>query len=61
MNNKLLAIIAKQKELSKKIKNESGEDIHSVLRVKNFSDAFLELEIKKNLLTDLIIDFKLQE
>ena len=55
MKDKLLTIVREQKELSKKIGKENGDDIHSVLRTKGFIDEFLELEVEKNLLMDLLI------
>ena len=54
MLEKLQSIVVKQRELSVKIKKESGEDIHSVLRTKMLVDSFIELEVKRNLLIDLI-------
>lgn len=55
MIDRLQEIVNKQKVLAKKIAQESAEDIHSVLRTKMLVDSYIELEVKRTLLIDLIV------
>jgi hypothetical protein len=44
----------KQIVLMNEMKNETCDDIHSIIRSKQFAESIIELEIKKQLLIDLI-------
>lgn len=44
----------KQIVLMYEMKDETCDDIHSIIRIKQFAESIIELEIKKQLLIDLI-------
>lgn len=58
MLDKLQEIANKQKYLIKSLKTETFEDIHSILRSNDIIKIYLELEIKKDLLIELITNEK---
>lgn len=54
MLEKLETINNKQKSLMYEMAKEKCDDIHSVLRSKQYADNIIELEVKKQLLIELI-------
>lgn len=54
MLEKLEKINNKQKALMFEMSKEKCDDIHSVLRSKQFAENIIELEVKKELLIELI-------
>jgi hypothetical protein len=58
MLDKLQEIANKQKVLIKSLKTETFEDIHSILRSDYIIKIYLELEIKRELLIELISNEK---
>lgn len=58
MLDKLQEIANKQKYLINSLKTETFEDIHSILRSDDIIKIYLGLEIKKDLLIELISNEK---
>ena len=54
MLEELQNICKKQKTLMSVMGKESCDDIHSILRSKQLAENIIELEVKKQLLIDLI-------
>jgi hypothetical protein len=54
MLDELQKVCTKQNALMLVMGNESCDDIHSVLRSKQLAENVIELEVKKQLLIDLI-------
>ena len=54
MLDELQKVYTKQNALMLSMSKESCDDIHSVLRSKQLAESIIELEIKKQLLIDLI-------
>ena len=54
MLDELQKVCTKQNALMISMSKESCDDIHSVLRSKQLAESIIELEIKKQLLIDLI-------
>lgn len=54
MLDELQKVCTKQNTLMLSMSKESCDDIHSVLRSKQLAESIIELEIKKQLLIDLI-------
>ncbi len=54
MLEKLEKINNKQKVLMTEMSKEKCDDIHSVLRMKQLAENIIELEVKKQLLIELI-------
>jgi hypothetical protein len=54
MLDELQKVCTKQNALMLSMCKESCDDIHSVLRSKQLAESIIELEIKKQLLIDLI-------
>jgi hypothetical protein len=54
MLDELQKVCTKQNALMLSMSKESCDDIHSVLRSKQLAESIIELEIKKQLLIDLI-------
>ena len=52
--NKLSEINKHQNDLMKKMSKEKCDDIFSVLRSKDYANSIIELEVKKELLIDLL-------
>lgn len=53
--HQLNEINKKQKELMTEMSKEKCDDIHSVLRAKNFAENIIHLELQINLLKDTIV------
>lgn len=56
--NNLHELRVSQKEIKDSIKGESFDDIHSVQRVRMVLNKFIELEIKIDLLMDIISKYE---
>ena len=52
--NKLSETNKHQNALMKKISKEKCDDVHSILRIKDYANSIIELEVKKELLIYLL-------
>ena len=55
--NKFQSLKDKQNELMILMSKEDCKDIHSVLRAKSYADGIIELEIKIEILKDIIVEY----
>jgi hypothetical protein len=54
IKKRLIKLVERQKNIMASMSQEKCDDIHSVLRAKNFAEAIIEMEAKKQLLIEIL-------